>query len=139
VERGEEVVITRRDKPVARLLALRSRSPPVAPWVSWQGTGPAGQVIDFPTSNPGPDEEIERDFTNATEPAGTGSRILLDTNALPRACWIEPERLTSKAAKAYLAATELHFSVISAWEIALNAFPRRIPGLASAYGLGRIH
>ena len=46
-------------------------------------------------------------------------RVLLDTNALLWAAY-QPERLTSKAAKAYLSADELHFSVISAWEIALK-------------------
>jgi prevent-host-death family protein len=70
VERGEEVVITRRDKPFARLLAEK----PVPPRRSLgflAGTVP-GDVIDFLTSNPGLDEEIERDFTNATEPSGAG-------------------------------------------------------------------
>jgi PIN domain nuclease of toxin-antitoxin system len=43
-------------------------------------------------------------------------RILLDTNALLWAAY-QPERLTSKAAKAYLSADEIHFSVISGWEI----------------------
>jgi prevent-host-death family protein len=68
VERGEEVVIMRRDKPVARLLAEK----PVAPGRSLgflAGTVPA-EVIDSLTSNPGLEEEIERDFMNATVAGG---------------------------------------------------------------------
>jgi prevent-host-death family protein len=70
VERGEEVVITRRDKPVARLLAEK----PVAPRRSLgflAGTV-SGEMIDLLTSNPGLDEAIEQDFLDVTQSVGTG-------------------------------------------------------------------
>jgi len=66
VECGEAVVITRRDKPVTQLLAEK----PVAPRRSlgFLAATVPGEVIDFLTIKTGLDEEIERDFTNATEP-----------------------------------------------------------------------
>lgn len=70
VERGEEVVITRRDKPVARLLAEK----PAKPCRSLgflAGTVPV-EVIALLTGNPILDEEIERDFLNAVEPGERG-------------------------------------------------------------------
>jgi PIN domain nuclease of toxin-antitoxin system len=46
-------------------------------------------------------------------------KILLDTNALLWSAYA-PERLTKNASKAYLAAEELCFSILSPWEIALK-------------------
>lgn len=47
-------------------------------------------------------------------------RVLLDTNVLLWAAYA-PERLSKRAADAYLAADELYFSIISPWEIALKS------------------
>ena len=68
-ERGEEVVISRGDKPSLRLI-LANASPAPAPdktnrtLGALAGTVP-NEVIDFLTNNPALDREIEKDFMAA--------------------------------------------------------------------------
>ena len=63
VEAGEEVVIARRDKPVARLI----REQPVQPRRKPGALAGmlSAEVVQRLTSDPGLDQEIERDFMDA--------------------------------------------------------------------------
>lgn len=65
VERGEEVVIARRDKPVVRLV-IESPAKPKRRLGFLAGTVP-DEVIDFLTRNPELDKEIEKDFMDSAE------------------------------------------------------------------------
>lgn len=65
VERGEEVVIARRDKPVVRLV-IESPVKPKRKLGLLAGTV-APEVIDFLTRNPELDREIEQDFMDSVE------------------------------------------------------------------------
>ena len=69
VERGKEVVIARRDKPVVWLVIEK----PVKPkrTLGFLAGTVSVEVIDFPTNNPALDKEIEQDFEdvmNAKKP-----------------------------------------------------------------------
>jgi antitoxin (DNA-binding transcriptional repressor) of toxin-antitoxin stability system len=63
VERGEEVVIARRDKPVVRLV-LEKPVRPKRVLGALAGTM-SDEVVDFLTKNPELDREIEKDFLDA--------------------------------------------------------------------------
>lgn len=65
VERGEEVVIARRDKPVVRLVIEN----PVKPKrkLGFLAGTVSNEVIDFLTCNPALDKEIENDFMESAE------------------------------------------------------------------------
>lgn len=65
VERGEEVVIARRDKPVVRLV-IENPVKPKRKLGFLAGTVP-NEVIDFLTCNPALDKEIENDFMESAE------------------------------------------------------------------------
>lgn len=76
VERGEEVVIARRDKPVVRLVIEK----PVRPkrTLGFLAGTASDEVIDFLTNNPALDKEIEQDFenaANATKPYGRNPKV----------------------------------------------------------------
>jgi prevent-host-death family protein len=65
VERGEEVVIARRDKPVVRLVMEKQEKPKrrlgaLAGYVS-------NELLEHLTNNPALDREIENDFMDAVE------------------------------------------------------------------------
>ena len=68
VERGEEVVIARRDKPVVeiRLLASVPKVKRSRGCGGLAGYLPA-EVIEYLTRNPAIDKEIEKDFMQAVE------------------------------------------------------------------------
>lgn len=65
VERGEEVVIARRDKPVVRLVIEH----PVKPKrkLGFLAGTVSNEVIDFLTCNPELDKQIENDFMESAE------------------------------------------------------------------------
>jgi prevent-host-death family protein len=65
VERGEEVVIARRDKPVARLVPAEKERPERKPGFL-AGRMPL-EVLDRLTSDPELDAAIERDFMESIE------------------------------------------------------------------------
>ncbi|MFZ9936246.1 MAG: type II toxin-antitoxin system Phd/YefM family antitoxin [Luteolibacter sp.] len=62
VERGEEVVIARRDKPVARLVLEKPEKPKRVPGALAGSIDP--RVIDILT-DPALDKEIEKDFEDS--------------------------------------------------------------------------
>jgi prevent-host-death family protein len=65
MERGEEVVISRRDKPVARLVPAEiGRTKRRVGFLA--GKMPL-EVVELLTSDPTLDSEIERDFLNSVE------------------------------------------------------------------------
>lgn len=65
VERGEEVVIARRDKPVARLVAMAPERPQRR--LGFLAGMMPLEVVDRLTSDPALDAEIERDFMESIE------------------------------------------------------------------------
>jgi antitoxin (DNA-binding transcriptional repressor) of toxin-antitoxin stability system len=65
VERGEEVVIARRDKPVVRLVIERPEKPKRR--LGFLAGSMSNEVIDFLTHNPDLDKELEKDFMGAVE------------------------------------------------------------------------
>jgi prevent-host-death family protein len=65
VERGEEVVIARRDKPVVRLVIERPEKPKRS--LGFLAGSMSNEVIDFLTLNPNLDKELEKDFMDAVE------------------------------------------------------------------------
>ena len=65
VERGEEVVIARRDKPVVRLVIERPEKPKRS--LGFLAGSMSNEVIDFLTLNPNLDKELEKDFMGAVE------------------------------------------------------------------------
>lgn len=65
VERGEEVVIARRDKPVVRLVIERPEKPKRR--LGFLAGSMSNEVIDFLTCNPDLDKELEKDFMDAVE------------------------------------------------------------------------
>ncbi|MEX2579294.1 MAG: type II toxin-antitoxin system prevent-host-death family antitoxin [Verrucomicrobiales bacterium] len=60
VERGEEVVIARRDKPVARLVA--AAPPRTKRKMGFLAGMVSEEALEYLTNNPELDREIERDF-----------------------------------------------------------------------------
>lgn len=65
VERGEEVIIARRDKPVVRLVIEKEEKPKrslgaLAGYIS-------DELLEHLTNNPALDQEIENDFMEAVE------------------------------------------------------------------------
>lgn len=62
VERGEEVVIARRDKPVARLVGAKPEKPDRSLFIGSLKGCISPEVIDFLTENPALDKKIEDDF-----------------------------------------------------------------------------
>jgi len=71
VERGEEVIIARRNKPVARLTTTRGDFSERQPGFLEGRASP--EVIDFLTENPPLDREIEEDFYSKSSPEEDGS------------------------------------------------------------------
>ncbi len=65
VERGEEVVIARRDKPVVRLVIEKPEKPKRR--LGFMAGTVSDEVIDFLTRNPELDQEIEKDFVDSVE------------------------------------------------------------------------
>lgn len=65
VERGEEVVIARRDKPVARLVAATAERPKRK--IGFLAGRMPLEVVDRLTSDLALDAEIERDFRDSVE------------------------------------------------------------------------
>jgi prevent-host-death family protein len=65
VERGEEVVIARRDKPVVRLV-IEQQKKPLRRLGFLAGMIP-DEAVDFLTANPEVDKEIEKDFMDSVE------------------------------------------------------------------------
>lgn len=68
VERGEEVVIARRDKPVARLV-LEEAKKPLRRSLGFGVGKPvfSKESIEFLTNHPELDRQIEKDFMDAVE------------------------------------------------------------------------
>ena len=65
VERGEEVIIARRDKPVVRLVIEKEEKPKrslgaLAGYIS-------DELLEHLTNNPALEQEIENDFMEAVE------------------------------------------------------------------------
>jgi len=68
VERGEEVVIARRDKPVARLILEKPLKPVKRSLGFGAGKGYfSKEAIEYLTNNPELDKEIEKDFMDAVD------------------------------------------------------------------------
>ncbi len=65
VERGEEVVIARRDKPVVRMVIVKPAKPKRK--LGFLAGTVSDEVIDFLTCNPELDKEIEQDFMDSVE------------------------------------------------------------------------
>jgi len=63
VERGEEVVIARRDKPVVRLVAVLPERPKRR--LGFLAGMVSEEALEYLTNNPELDREIERDFEEA--------------------------------------------------------------------------
>ena len=65
VERGEEVVIARRDKPVARLVPAESERPKRR--LGFLTGMLSEEALEYLTNNSELDREIERDFEESVE------------------------------------------------------------------------
>ena len=62
VERGEEVVIARRDKPVVRLVIEQQEKPERRSGLGALAGCMSNGVLEYLTNNPALDREIEDDF-----------------------------------------------------------------------------
>ena len=62
VERGEEVIIARRDKPVVKLVAAEAPPPDRSGFLGCLKGTMSEEVVEFLTNNPALDKEIEEDF-----------------------------------------------------------------------------
>lgn len=62
VERGEEVIIARRDKPVVRLVAAEPASPDRKQALGCLKGLMSKELVEFITNNPALDKEIEEEF-----------------------------------------------------------------------------
>ncbi len=65
VERGEEVIIARRDKPVVRLVIERQEKPKRRLGALAGTMSP--ELLEHLTNNPALDQEIENDFMGSAE------------------------------------------------------------------------
>lgn len=65
MERGEEVVIARRDKPVARLVPATVERPKRI--LGFLAGMVSEEALEYLTRNPELDREIERDFEESAE------------------------------------------------------------------------
>jgi prevent-host-death family protein len=76
VERGEEVIIARRDKPVVKMVAADPEPPDRKGALGSLKGFISEELVDFLTNNPALDKEIEEDFhawekeENATKSEG---------------------------------------------------------------------
>jgi prevent-host-death family protein len=65
VERGEEVIIARRDKPVVRLVIEKPEKPKRK--LGALAGAMSMELLDHLTNNPALDQEIENDFMDSIE------------------------------------------------------------------------